>query len=95
MAARDEAEGTGTAGKLCRLEVVGDNVHENQYDKFLTGVISGLFSRMTSRIWLTVFSFQMRTGGEDDETCSTFVLHEEDHTLGNSLRYIIMKKYDE
>ena len=36
----------------------------------------------------------MRTGSEDDETCATFVLHEEDHTLGNSLRYIIMKKYD-
>ena len=41
-----------------------------------------------------VFSFQMPTGSEDDETCTTFVLHEEDHTLGNSLRYIIMKKYD-
>jgi len=36
----------------------------------------------------------MPTGSEDDETCATFVLHEEDHTLGNSLRYIIMKKYD-
>ncbi|XP_068702375.1 DNA-directed RNA polymerases I and III subunit RPAC2-like isoform X1 [Montipora foliosa] len=33
------------------------------------------------------------TGDPDDETCATFVLHEEDHTLGNSLRYIIMKKY--
>ncbi|XP_005994788.1 DNA-directed RNA polymerases I and III subunit RPAC2 isoform X1 [Latimeria chalumnae] len=29
--------------------------------------------------------------GDSDETCVTFVLHEEDHTLGNSLRYIIMK----
>ncbi|XP_075428822.1 DNA-directed RNA polymerases I and III subunit RPAC2-like isoform X2 [Ascaphus truei] len=26
-----------------------------------------------------------------DETCVTFVLHEEDHTLGNALRYMIMK----
>ncbi|XP_063046424.1 DNA-directed RNA polymerases I and III subunit RPAC2 [Engraulis encrasicolus] len=26
-----------------------------------------------------------------DEGCVTFVLHEEDHTLGNSLRYMIMK----
>lgn len=36
----------------------------------------------------------MPTGDPDDETCATFVLHEEDHTLGNSLRYIIMKKYE-
>ena len=27
----------------------------------------------------------------EDETSQTFVIHEEDHTLGNSLRYIIMK----
>ncbi|CAH2314906.1 DNA-directed RNA polymerases I and III subunit RPAC2-like [Pelobates cultripes] len=26
-----------------------------------------------------------------DESCITFVLHEEDHTLGNALRYMIMK----
>ncbi|ESO89545.1 hypothetical protein LOTGIDRAFT_125219, partial [Lottia gigantea] len=26
-----------------------------------------------------------------DESCKTFVMHNEDHTLGNSLRYIIMK----
>ncbi|XP_053486614.1 DNA-directed RNA polymerases I and III subunit RPAC2 isoform X1 [Ictalurus furcatus] len=26
-----------------------------------------------------------------DEGCVTFVLHEEDHTLGNSLRYMITK----
>ncbi|XP_031561711.1 DNA-directed RNA polymerases I and III subunit RPAC2-like [Actinia tenebrosa] len=31
------------------------------------------------------------TGDPDDETCATFVMHEEDHTLGNSLRYIVMK----
>ncbi|KAG9341700.1 hypothetical protein JZ751_018764 [Albula glossodonta] len=29
-----------------------------------------------------------------DEGCVTFVLHEEDHTLGNSLRYMIMKNPD-
>ncbi|XP_076446571.1 DNA-directed RNA polymerases I and III subunit RPAC2-like [Babylonia areolata] len=28
---------------------------------------------------------------KDDETMCTFVLHDEDHTLGNSLRYMIMK----
>uniref|UniRef100_A0A3B4AGP3 DNA-directed RNA polymerases I and III subunit RPAC2 n=1 Tax=Periophthalmus magnuspinnatus TaxID=409849 RepID=A0A3B4AGP3_9GOBI len=26
-----------------------------------------------------------------DDGCVTFVMHEEDHTLGNSLRYMIMK----
>uniref|UniRef100_A0A3P8XH32 DNA-directed RNA polymerases I and III subunit RPAC2 n=3 Tax=Esox lucius TaxID=8010 RepID=A0A3P8XH32_ESOLU len=29
-----------------------------------------------------------------DEGCVTFVLHEEDHTLGNSLRYMVMKNLD-
>ncbi|KAG7329063.1 hypothetical protein KOW79_007237 [Hemibagrus wyckioides] len=29
-----------------------------------------------------------------DEGSVTFVLHEEDHTLGNSLRYMIMKNPD-
>ncbi|XP_072252231.1 DNA-directed RNA polymerases I and III subunit RPAC2 [Leuresthes tenuis] len=29
-----------------------------------------------------------------DEGCVTFVLHNEDHTLGNSLRYMIMKNTD-
>ncbi|XP_075899606.1 DNA-directed RNA polymerases I and III subunit RPAC2 isoform X2 [Nelusetta ayraudi] len=29
-----------------------------------------------------------------DEGCVTFVMHEEDHTLGNSLRYMIMKNPD-
>ncbi|KAK3100107.1 hypothetical protein FSP39_014889 [Pinctada imbricata] len=33
----------------------------------------------------------VETPGEDDETCKTFVFHNEDHTLGNSLRYIVMK----
>lgn len=27
----------------------------------------------------------------DDDKCVTFVLHHEDHTLGNTLRYMIMK----
>ncbi|XP_028671815.1 DNA-directed RNA polymerases I and III subunit RPAC2 [Erpetoichthys calabaricus] len=26
-----------------------------------------------------------------DESCVTYVMHDEDHTLGNSLRYMIMK----
>ncbi|XP_056145900.1 DNA-directed RNA polymerases I and III subunit RPAC2 isoform X2 [Lampris incognitus] len=29
-----------------------------------------------------------------DEGCVTFVLHDEDHTLGNSLRYMVMKNPD-
>jgi len=32
-------------------------------------------------------------GAEEDETCVTFVITKEDHTLGNSLRYMVMKKY--
>ncbi|KAM4732633.1 DNA-directed RNA polymerases I and III subunit RPAC2 [Anableps anableps] len=29
-----------------------------------------------------------------DDGCVTFVMHNEDHTLGNSLRYMIMKNPD-
>ncbi|XP_071087882.1 DNA-directed RNA polymerases I and III subunit RPAC2-like isoform X1 [Haliotis cracherodii] len=36
----------------------------------------------------------IQTGEEDDETCRTFVMHNEDHTLGNSLRYVLMKSAD-
>lgn len=28
-----------------------------------------------------------------DETCGTFIIHDEDHTIGNSLRYALMKKF--
>ncbi|KAK2890623.1 hypothetical protein Q8A67_013266 [Cirrhinus molitorella] len=35
----------------------------------------------------------VRADGSDDGSV-TFVLHEEDHTLGNSLRYMIMKSQD-
>lgn len=35
---------------------------------------------------------QAAVDSSDDETCRTFVMHNEDHTLGNALRYIIMKK---
>lgn len=31
------------------------------------------------------------SAGSLDETCKTFVFHNEDHTLGNSLRYMVMK----
>ena len=31
---------------------------------------------------------------DSDETCCTFLLHNEDHTLGNPLRYIILKDPD-
>lgn len=36
---------------------------------------------------------QLTLDDPDDSTCMTFVLHDEDHTLGNALRYMIMKKY--
>ncbi|XP_048370547.1 DNA-directed RNA polymerases I and III subunit RPAC2-like [Sphaerodactylus townsendi] len=34
---------------------------------------------------------QMVRADGADKSCVTFVLHNEDHTLGNSLRYMIMK----
>ncbi|XP_034969705.1 DNA-directed RNA polymerases I and III subunit RPAC2 isoform X3 [Zootoca vivipara] len=34
---------------------------------------------------------QMVRADGTDKNCVTFVLHNEDHTLGNSLRYMIMK----
>lgn len=36
----------------------------------------------------------VKTTNSEDETCQTFVLHNEDHTIGNSLRYMIMKNVD-
>lgn len=32
-------------------------------------------------------------GASEDGTAASFQIKDEDHTLGNSLRYIIMKKY--
>ena len=32
--------------------------------------------------------------GNEDEYCKTFVIFDEDHTLANSLRYLIMKNPD-
>ncbi len=32
--------------------------------------------------------------GNDTEFCKTFVIYDEDHTLANSLRYLIMKSPD-
>jgi len=31
---------------------------------------------------------------DEDERCCTFVLHNEDHTLGNALRYMMLKDPD-
>ncbi|KAM4664127.1 DNA-directed RNA polymerases I and III subunit RPAC2 [Discoglossus pictus] len=36
-------------------------------------------------------ALEMVQANGTDESCVTFVLHEEDHTLGNALRYMIMK----
>lgn len=36
----------------------------------------------------------VKSNDEDNDRCSTFILHNEDHTLGNSLRYIIMNDPD-
>ena len=37
-------------------------------------------------------SSQVSLEDPDDTSCMTFVLKEEDHTLGNALRYMILKK---
>ncbi|OXB75959.1 UNVERIFIED_CONTAM: hypothetical protein H355_012927, partial [Colinus virginianus] len=37
--------------------------------------------------------WQVQADGTDGN-CVTFVLHDEDHTLGNSLRYMVMKNPD-
>ena len=38
-----------------------------------------------------VESHYLKVNHSEDDTCQTFVFHGEDHTLGNSLRYMIMK----
>ena len=38
-------------------------------------------------------SLQATTIGEADDKCETFIIHGEDHTLANSLNYMIHKKY--
>ena len=43
-------------------------------------------------VCISITLYQAAVDTSEDETCQTFVMHDEDHTLGNSLRYIIMKK---
>ena len=48
----------------------------------------GAYSR-----WPRIYHMQLSMDDEvDDVTCMTFVFRDEDHTLGNALRYVIMKK---
>ena len=35
---------------------------------------------------------KLRVEGSSDETCATFIVREEDHTLGNALRYVMAKR---
>lgn len=39
-----------------------------------------------------ILHLQVTLDDPDDITCMTFVLKGEDHTLGNALRYMILKK---
>ena len=46
-------------------------------------------------LWsLLIYSVNFQLAGEDpkDLTCQTYILNEEDHTIGNALRWMIMKK---
>ena len=36
--------------------------------------------------------FQLPLDNVEDGSCMTFVMKDEDHTLGNALRYMLMKK---
>ena len=49
------------------------------------------------QILLVNSSSNSSSGSEDhaltDHNNATFVIRDEDHTLGNSLRYLLMKKY--
>ncbi|KAJ3175306.1 hypothetical protein HK101_010701 [Irineochytrium annulatum] len=37
---------------------------------------------------------ELGQGADSDPNCVTFVIRDEDHTIGNSLRYILMKNPD-
>ncbi|XP_068381219.1 LOW QUALITY PROTEIN: DNA-directed RNA polymerases I and III subunit RPAC2-like, partial [Eschrichtius robustus] len=58
-------------------------------DQELERKISGLKTPMAEDERKTALEMVQAPG--TDRHCVTFVLHEEDHTLGNSLRYMIMK----
>ncbi|XP_063553297.1 DNA-directed RNA polymerases I and III subunit RPAC2 isoform X1 [Gorilla gorilla gorilla] len=58
-------------------------------DQELERKISGLKTSMAEGERKTALEMVQAAG--TDRHCVTFVLHEEDHTLGNSLRYMIMK----
>lgn len=57
--------------------------------KYVCRKISGLKTSMAEGERKTALEMVQAAG--TDRQCVTFVLHEEDHTLGNSLRYMIMK----
>jgi len=42
-----------------------------------------------------IFLFQILTHNETgiDETCQTFIMNDEDHTLGNALKYFVIRKW--
>lgn len=82
----DEEEESGQR----RLEVV--NCTLVQFFYILWFLLSSVLIRMFSLIFSNGLKIPT-SGAEEDETCVTFVLHEEDHTLGNALRYTITKKY--
>lgn len=40
-----------------------------------------------------IISIVSKSGTIEDKTCVTFCIKNEDHSIGNALRYIIMRKY--
>ena len=59
---------------------------------YLNSVSAMVLVNVSACHYIQKLIFQAPTDNCEDETCKTFVLHNEDHTLGNALRYMIMKK---
>uniref|UniRef100_A0A663M9X1 DNA-directed RNA polymerases I and III subunit RPAC2 n=1 Tax=Athene cunicularia TaxID=194338 RepID=A0A663M9X1_ATHCN len=56
--------------------------------------VSGKWRELNTRIAVQEKQIGSVQADGTDGNCVTFVLHDEDHTLGNSLRYMVMKNPD-
>ncbi|KAJ3323177.1 RNA polymerase subunit AC19 [Boothiomyces sp. JEL0866] len=61
---------------------------ENGFDTYVNG---GVPSTSGPKIEVVSFGFTKVASNEADPGAATFCIRDEDHTLGNALRYIIMK----
>lgn len=49
--------------------------------------------RLKRYVFICSLTLLQSSIAKEGDTCVTFMINDEDHTLGNALRYIIMKKY--